>query len=103
MENPINVKQILNQIESVVKDVSNVKEKDMTTIEEYENIKVLIEQLQMKTNEVKLQMDNLNEDVDLVDWQNHDLSIENTHKEIEKSKTDFEQIKKGKLSHQVSS
>lgn len=75
----------------------------MTTNEEYENIKVLIEQLQTKTKEVKLQMDKFNDDTDSVNWQNQNLSIENARKKIEQFKTDFEQIKKGKLSHQVSS
>lgn len=48
-------------------------------------------------------MDNFNDVVDSVDWQNQNLSIENARKKIEQYKTDFEQVKKGKLSHQVSS
>lgn len=103
MEEPIQAKQILNQIESVVSDVSKVKEKHLSTKEEYENIKVIIEQLQSKTNEVKLQIDNFNEDGDSTDWQKQISSLENTNKKIEQLKTDYEQLKKGKLSYKVSS
>lgn len=102
MEEPIQVKQILNQIESVVNDVSKVKEKHISTKEEYENIKMIIEQLQSKTNEVKLHLDNYNEDDNSVDWQKQNSSLENTNKKIEQLKTDYELLKKGKSSYIVS-
>lgn len=100
LDEPINAKQILNQIESVVKDASNVKEKHMNTNQEYEKIKVIIEQLKNKTKEVKLHIDNFNDEVDVE--QNKNVSIENANKKLDQFKTDFEQLKKGKLSHQVS-
>lgn len=102
LNEPINAKQILNQIESVVKDVSNVKEKHTNSDEEYEKIKKIIEQLKNKTKEVKYQLDSFDEDVNTVNWQKQILTIENANKKIEQYKTDFEQLKKGKLSHQVS-
>lgn len=102
MEEPIQAKQILNQIESVVNDVSKVKEKHFSTKEEYENIKIIIEQLLIKTNEVKLQIVNFNEDGDSIDLQKHNSSLEYTNKKIEQLKTDYEQLKKGKLSIKVS-
>lgn len=98
----INDKQILNQIESVINDISNVKEKDLNSTEEYENIKVLVEKLQTKTKEVKLQMENCSKDIDSIDWQKQNLLIDNSHSKIEQYKLDFDQLKKGKLSHQVS-
>lgn len=103
LQEPINTtKQVLNRIESVVKDVSNVKEKHMVNNdEEYEKIKVIIEQLQGKTKEVKLKMDNFNDNIDPVGWQKQNLPIENANKKLEQYKIDFEQLKKGKLSHQV--
>jgi len=102
LEEPINSKQILNQIESVIKDVSFVKEKHTNTSEEYEKIKSMLEQLQNKTKVVKLQIDTYNKDVDTTDLQNQILAIENFHKKIEQYKSDFEQLKKGKLSYHVS-
>jgi len=102
LEEPLNSKQILNQIESVVKDVSNIKEKHTNTNKEYETIISIIEKLQNKTKLVKCQIDTFNEDVDLVDWQNLILRIDDAHKQIEQYKSDFEQLKKGKSSYQVS-
>lgn len=102
LEEPIDTKQILNQIESAVKDLSNVKEKHMETSEDYKNIKLMIEQLQSKTKELKLQIDTTNEDADKADWQKQNLSLENTNKKLEKCKSEFEQLKKGKQTPQVS-
>lgn len=101
-DEPVNTKHILNQIESVIKDVSNVKEKHTNTSDEYEKIKLMIEKLQNKTKEVKLEIDNFNGVVNLVDWNNQILAIENSHKKIEQYKSDFEQLKKGKSSYEVS-
>lgn len=101
LEKPINSKHILNQIESVIKDVSNVKEKHTTTNDEFEKIKSMVEKLQNKTKEVKLQVDTFNEDVDLLDCHNQILAVENVHKKIEQYKSEFEQLKKGKSSNQV--
>lgn len=102
MEEPIQAKQILNQIESVVNDISKVKEKHLSTKEEYESVKVIIEQLQSKTKEVKLHIDHFNEDNNSVDWQKQNSSLENNNKIIEQLKVDYEQLKKGKLSFMVS-
>jgi len=102
LEEPINSKQIINQVESVIKDVSNIKEKQTNNSEEFEKIKLMIEKLQKKIKLVKCQIDTFNEDVDIVDWQNQILVIDNVHKKIEQYKSDFEQLKKGKSSHQVS-
>ncbi|XP_026810785.1 uncharacterized protein LOC113552228 [Rhopalosiphum maidis] len=100
LEEPLNSKQILNQIESVVKDVSNIKEKHTNTNEEYETIISIIEKLQNKTKLVKCHIDTFNKDVDLVDWQNQILRIDDAHKQIEQYKSDFEQLKKEKSSYQ---
>lgn len=102
LEQPINSKQIVNQIESAVKDVSNIKEKHTNTKEEYIKIKEIIEKLQSKTKEVRLQIENFNEDIGSVDWQNQNISIENSKKKLDQYKIEFEQLKKGKLLHQVS-
>lgn len=102
MEEPINSKQILNQIESVVKEVSNIKEKQTSTNEEFEKIKSMMEKLQNRTKLVKCKIDSFNEDVDLANWKNQILAIENVHKKVEQYKSEFEQLKKGKLSYQVS-
>lgn len=103
LQEPINTtKQVLNRIESVVKDVSNLKEKHMVNNdEEYEKIKVIIEQLESKTKEVKLKMDNFNDNIDPVGWQKQNVPIENVNKKVEQYRMDFEQLKKGKLSHPV--
>lgn len=102
LDEPINTKQLLNQIESVINDVSNLKEKHTSSVEEYKKIKEIIEQLQCKTKEVKLQLDSFKEDDGSVNYQTQNLAIENVNKKIEQYKTDFEQLKKGKLSHHVS-
>lgn len=101
LEESISSKQIVNQIELAVKDVSNIKEKHTNSKEDYEKIRNIIEQLQSKTKEVKLGIENGNEDIDLVDWQKQNISIESSKKKLEQYKTEFEQLKKGKLSHQV--
>jgi len=102
LEEPINSKPILNQIESVIKEVSNIKEKHTSTNDEFEQIKSMMEKLQNKTNEVRLQIDTFNEDVDSVNWQNQIFAIENIHKNIDQFKSEFEQLKKGKSSYEVS-
>lgn len=101
LEEPANSKQILNQIESVVKEVSNIKEKQTSTNKEFEKIKSMMEKLQNKTKLVKREFDTVNEDIDSVDWQNQILIIENVHKKVEQYKSEFEQLKKGKSSYQV--
>jgi len=100
LEEPINAKQIVNQIESAVKDVSNIKEKYTNSKEDYEKIKKIIEQLQSKTKEVKLRIENCNEDIDSVDWHKQNISIESSKKKLEQYKIEFEQLKKGKLAYQ---
>lgn len=99
LDEPINAKQVLNQIESVVKDASNIKEKHMNTNQEYEKTKDIIERLKKKTAEVKLHIDNFNNEVDVE--QNKSVSIENVNKKLDQYKSDFEQLKKGKLPYQV--
>jgi len=102
LEEPINSKPILNQIESVIKEVSNIKEKHTSTNDEFEQIKMMMEKLQNKTKEVRNQIDTFNDDADLVDWQNQIFAIENVHKKLDQFRSEFEQIKKGKSSYEVS-
>lgn len=103
LDNPVNTNQVLNQVESVLKDVSNVKEKHLYTNQEYEKIIVFLDQLQSKTKELKHQSNYLKNDLDdSVDFQKHNLSINDSNKKIEQYKVVIEQLKKGKLSYQVS-
>jgi len=102
LEEPINSKQILNHIELAVKDISNVKEKHISTTEEYDKLKVFIERIQNRIQGLKLEIDNPIEDIELVDWSKHNLLIENSNKNFEQHKAEFEQLKKGKLTSQVS-
>lgn len=102
LEEPIKAKQLLNQIDLVVNDVSNVKEKYMKSNEDYEKIKEMIEHLRNKTKELKCQIENSNESVDSVEWQKLILSIENVVKKLEQHKSEFEQLKKGRMKQEVS-
>lgn len=101
MDDQINSKQILNQIESVIKDVSNIKEKHFNSNEEYEKIKIVLDQLQQKTKEVKSKLVHFNADSTLADSEIQGVSIENAIKKIEENKADFDQLRKGKLSPEV--
>lgn len=102
LEKPINVNEVLSQIESVVIDVSKVKDKHMfSNDEEYEKIKIIIEQLQSKTKEAKLKIGNFIDNIDPIDLQKQNVLIENATKKIEQYKIDLEQLKKGKQSHAV--
>jgi len=102
LEEPINSKPLLNQIESAIKEVSNIKEKHTSSNDEFEQIKSMMEKLQNKTKEVRRQIDTFNDDADLVDWQNQIIAIENCHKKLDQFKSEFEQLKKGKSSYEVS-
>lgn len=101
LDEQINTKQILNQIESVTKDVSNIKEKHFNSNEEYEKIKIVLDQLQQKTKDVKLKLVNLNTDSNLANSEVQSVSVENAIKKIEENKADFDQLRKGKLSPEV--
>lgn len=103
LEETINVKQVLNQVESVLKDVSNLKEKQINNSEEYEKIKMGIEHLQTKTKSVKHQIENYSKaDVESIDLKKLSASIESANKRIEQYRTDFEHLKKNKLPNHVS-
>lgn len=91
----------MTQIESVIKDVSNVKEKQFSTNDEYEKIKGVVEQLKTKAKELKIQMDIPHEEIHTVNWQKQNMLVENATKKIEQSKSELDQLKKGKSSHQV--
>lgn len=65
-------------------------------------IKINLELLLVKTKDVKGQIDKFNEDDESIDWQKQNLSVEHTCKNVEQCKSDFDQLKKGKLSNQVS-
>lgn len=102
LEEPIKAKQLLNQIDLVVNDVSNVQEKYMKSNEDYEKIKRMIDHLRSKTKELKCQIENSNECIDSIEWKKLIVSIENVVKKLEQHKSEFEQLKKGKMTQEVS-